>query len=132
LNHSKHATAVLVVTPEGIPLVRDPRKPSPVYWKLPGGRSKEGETAKQCAVRELREEVGITLQESDLREVASKDKNGHTMTIFHAELGSLPKLRMVGDEGEEIGVFKASQILDRDDFFPNHLDATWRILEVLD
>lgn len=127
-----HATAVLVVTPQGIPLIRDPKKRPPIYWKLPGGRSEGQETAAQCAVRELQEEIGLTLSESNLVVLDSKDKGSHIVTIFMAELPELPRLNTRGDEGEQIQVFKASEILDRDDFFPNHLDAVWRVLEDLD
>jgi mutator protein MutT len=35
-------------------------------WALPGGRIDEGETPEQCALRELSEEVGLTLNESDI------------------------------------------------------------------
>ncbi len=36
-----NAVAVLIITPEGIPLIRDPKKPAPVFWKVPGGRGHE-------------------------------------------------------------------------------------------
>lgn len=49
-------------------LLHKPRKRD--AWQLPQGGADEGETAEQCAVRELREEAGITevtvLGKSDL------------------------------------------------------------------
>lgn len=90
------ATAVLVLSPEGIPLVKDPSKPEPVRWKLPGGKGKEideqlttgalrestdGEkallsvyptvsdefpTAVACAARELQEETHIAVTHNEL------------------------------------------------------------------
>lgn len=39
-------------------LLHKPRKRD--AWQLPQGGAEEGETAEQCAVRELREEAGIT------------------------------------------------------------------------
>ena len=41
--------------------VRQPEKRPPIYWKLPGGRIKDGETPEQAAVRETKEESGIDL-----------------------------------------------------------------------
>ncbi len=55
----RHVVAVLLESPEGIPLVRDPSKPAPVCWKLPGGKSEDGETPIQTAWREVGEETGI-------------------------------------------------------------------------
>lgn len=61
----QHASVVLVLSPEGIPCVRDWRKRDPL-WKLPGGSSEGEETAAQCASRELKEETGICVAPEDL------------------------------------------------------------------
>ena len=126
-----HAVAILVITPQGIPLVRDPKKPSPVYWKLPGGRSVEGETAEQCAVRELEQEVGVYLSSTNLEIMFAEDKGNHILTIFQSQLNNLPLLNSQGNEGEEVGVYTPRQILSMEDFFPNHLKVVKRTLTAL-
>jgi len=115
-----HAVAVLLVTPEGIPLVKDPKK-HPPFWKLPGGRGPATETAKEVAIRELKEEIGIILIKEDLKVIHKEDRSTHILTIFRADLPSLPKLKQQGAEGEEIGAFSPQEILSMSDFFPNHL-----------
>ena len=126
-----HAVAVLLVTPQGIPLIRDPKKPAPVFWKLPGGRGEATETAQGCAVRELEEEIGVSLSENDLVVVHSEDKGSHILTIFRANLTALPQMKSEGDEREEIGVFTPRDILAKQDFFPNHRKVVGKVLAAL-
>lgn len=40
-------------------------------WQVPGGKLEEGETCRQAAVREMREELGVTLDEGRLAEIAA-------------------------------------------------------------
>jgi ADP-ribose pyrophosphatase YjhB (NUDIX family) len=128
-----HATAVLLVTPQGIPVVRDLKKPTPIFWKLPGGRSKESaaETAKGCAIRELTEEIGVSLSENDLTIIYSLDKGNHTLTIFRADLTVLPQIKSQGDDGEEIRVFAPKDLLAEQSFFLNHRKVVEEILATL-
>ena len=115
-----HAVAVLLVAPEGIPLVKDPKKPFPPFWKLPGGRGTKAETAEETAIRELEEEIGVSLAKEDLKIIHQEDKKTHMLTIFRTDLPFLPKLKKQGDEGEEIRIFSPEEIISLPDFFPNH------------
>ncbi len=126
-----NAVAVLLVTPQGIPVVRDPKKPAPVFWKLPGGRGDASETARNCAVRGLREEIGVELRREDLISVHSEPRGNHILTIFQANLAALPQMKSQGDEGKEIRVFAPKDLLAEPGFFPNHRRVVGRIIAAL-
>lgn len=105
------AVAVMVVTPQGIPTVMDPTKPAPVLEKLPGGKGHPGEDAQQCAARELEEEIGISVDEFDLRVITEEDRGSHIFTAFCIQLNRMPKgLKTIGDEGEMVNVRKPREI----------------------
>ncbi len=125
------AAIVMVVTPRGIPLVRDSNKPRPIYWKFPGGKAKDGETGEQAGVRELDEEVGIAVSETALKLVVELDRGDHYWNLFRVDLDQLPPLKRRGDEGEEVEAFYPHEILAMEDFFPPHLAVARPILETL-
>lgn len=45
------------------------------YYGLPAGKVEQNESVTQAAIREAKEEVGITLQASDLRQVLTSHRN---------------------------------------------------------
>ncbi len=47
---------------------RPPGRLAEGYWEMPGGRIEPGETPKQCAIRELQEEFGVTPIDPELIE----------------------------------------------------------------
>ncbi|OGY63655.1 MAG: hypothetical protein A3I89_02875 [Candidatus Harrisonbacteria bacterium RIFCSPLOWO2_02_FULL_41_11] len=120
MDYKNHAVAALVEAPEGIPLIRDPKKPSPSYWKLAGGRSEGEETAEMAAQREIREELGIFIQPEDLKIIYSEDRVSHIFTLFRIKVKSLAGIKGIGNEGEEIKIFSLKQLKNLPDFFPNH------------
>lgn len=118
--NSPIAAVVFVETPEGTPLVRDSKKPVPVFWKIPGGRGKPNETPEKVAVRELEEETGVIVKESELKLIYQENRGNHDFFLFTTKLPFLPKLRDEGDEGEEIRVFTKKEMGDMDNFFNPH------------
>ena len=122
------AAVVLIVAPQGIPLVRDPSKPRPLFWKLPGGHGEEGEDAHMCAVREIEEETGIVLNGAQIKKIDAIKRSTHTLTAFLANIPSLSGLRRRGNEGEEVKVFTPQEILSMKDFMPNHYSVVSQIL----
>jgi len=120
------AAVVLILTPHGIPLVRDPTKPAPLFWKLPGGHGESGEDARACAIREVKEETGLVIK--TLEELEVIEKSDHTLTVFKTHLASLTELLERGNDGEEVRVFTPSEIARMQDFLPNHHAAIRHIL----
>jgi ADP-ribose pyrophosphatase YjhB (NUDIX family) len=53
------AASVAIVRQHDLLLIQRNRPPSEGLWTLPGGRLEGGETAEQCAIRELKEELGL-------------------------------------------------------------------------
>src|SRR5690242_4646969 len=106
-----YAVAVLVVSPEGIPLVRDPQKLGILYWKAPGGRKETGESAMETAIREVEEEIGISLTEKDLVLIFKKDDQKlHDLYFYVSEVDSLKGIKVRGEKGEEVKVFLAHEV----------------------
>jgi 8-oxo-dGTP pyrophosphatase MutT (NUDIX family) len=54
-----NAASVAIVQSGQVLLIQRARPPWDGAWSLPGGRLEPGETAEQCARRELREELGL-------------------------------------------------------------------------
>ena len=55
------AASVAIVRQHDLLLIQRHRPPAEGLWTLPGGRLLPGETPEQCALREIREELGLTL-----------------------------------------------------------------------
>ena len=55
------AASVAIVREHDLLLIQRNKPPSEGLWTLPGGRLAPGETPEDCAIREIREELGLTL-----------------------------------------------------------------------
>ncbi len=77
---------------EEVLLVRRGKEPRKGQWSIPGGRQEWGETVRQAAIREVREETGIEVEIAGLIDVIdaiSPGPNGepvhhYTLTDFAA------------------------------------------------
>jgi ADP-ribose pyrophosphatase YjhB (NUDIX family) len=124
---SSSASAAAITVPKsvlrpltGIPLVKDPTKPAPLYWKLPGGHGNPGEFAELVAVREVEHETAVTLKAEDLLLWDKDDRGSHIISFFVARLGTLGGIKGQSAEGLNVRVFEAEEILSLTDFFPPH------------
>lgn len=135
------AVVVIVLGPDGKKtiLISDPFKPDPVYWKFPGGKKKSGETVLQTAVRELRDETGIKIAETDLELIEEVDKswhkNPHTVFIFVANVDNFDGLLEFGEETNsttlEVRLFEIGKIPEMKDFFPPHKPHLEKIMLIV-
>jgi len=80
-------TAILVFNRVGHVLLqkRDniPTIPEPGKWDLWGGHCEEGETPEACAIRELREELGVEITDPQaLKFLQTRAVNGREESVF--------------------------------------------------
>ncbi len=84
---------VVVVRHARVLLVRRAKAPSAGLWSLPGGRQRLGETVRETAAREVREEAGVEVEVTALLDVVdsiTRDEAGaiayhYTLVDFLAE-----------------------------------------------
>ena len=74
------AASVAIVRRDDVLLIQRNRAPSEGLWTLPGGRLEPGETAEQCAIRELKEEMGLDV--FALRPVMVLRHRGFDLQVF--------------------------------------------------
>jgi len=55
------AASVALLRRTDLLLIQRNRAPSEGLWTLPGGRLEAGETAEQCAIREIKEELALAV-----------------------------------------------------------------------
>lgn len=67
--HPIPCVGVIVLDGDQVLLIRRAKPPRMGQWSLPGGRQELGETLKGCAVREVLEETGLSIQVRDLVDV---------------------------------------------------------------
>ncbi|MEZ5668629.1 MAG: NUDIX hydrolase [Alphaproteobacteria bacterium] len=60
---------VVVIKGDDVLLIRRGKPPNKGSWSLPGGRQDWGETVRETAVREVREETGVEIELVDLIDV---------------------------------------------------------------
>ncbi len=79
--------AIAIIEKEGKYLIaqRKPQDTLGFYWEFPGGKCEEGETLEECVVREIKEELGITIQVREKGEVlvAETDNRRILLHSFH-------------------------------------------------
>ncbi len=78
------AVDVVVVRDGKILLVRRKKEPFAGKWALPGGIIEEGESAEEAAIREVKEETGLSVKITGLVGVFSKpdrDPRGRVISI---------------------------------------------------
>eukprot|EP00930_Biecheleria_cincta_P012970 TRINITY_DN1179_c0_g4_i1.p1 TRINITY_DN1179_c0_g4~~TRINITY_DN1179_c0_g4_i1.p1 ORF type:complete len:232 (+),score=24.37 TRINITY_DN1179_c0_g4_i1:92-697(+) len=100
--------------PDMIGIVMVNRTKPPYGYSLPGGYVEIGETAEAAAVREVREETGLTIQEGELQQVLlSSDprrdvrRHGATM-LFSAITSTIPDTH--GDETSSVRAIPFGEI----------------------
>ena len=106
-----------------------PTIPWPGLWDLPGGGREDAETPLQCALRETREEFGLSLDPAWIvweRVYAGQGMNGLDTWFYVAEVpvGTFDQV-VFGDEGQRWMVSSVEAFLAMPDAIP-HLQQRLR------
>ena len=88
-------------------LVKRGHEPLKGEWSIPGGVLEVGETLREAAVREAREETGLTVETAELLGVFDRVvKDDHGRTLYHYVLIDFLCRRV---EGEPLGAGDADE-----------------------
>ena len=92
---------------------RPPGKSQAGLWELPGGKMEKGELPEAALIRELREEIGITVKEDCLAPLTFVS---HAYEDFHLLMPLYICRRwdgiVVGNEGQELAWVRANKLRD--------------------
>ena len=92
------------------------------YYSAPGGYVRGGETSRQAALRELREEVGYTATEEQLMPVYDDTRNWEGkkdhVEIFAIDVAERPRIEIDNREVVEAGWFSKERALGLNLFPP--------------
>lgn len=101
------ADSVVVRHRAEVLLVRRGNEPYKGCWALPGGFMEMDETIEHCAVRELQEETGLTVDEGQLRLIGiysapGRDPRGRTVTAAYRIDVADDARAIAGDDAAEV------------------------------
>lgn len=101
------SAATIVLNDEGeILLIKGPRR----GWEMPGGQVEEGESIKEAAIRETKEESGIDVEIVKFCGIFQNVKRSICNTLFLAKpIGGTPT---TSAESLEVGFFPVAQALE--------------------
>ena len=114
------AVVIIVTDPVGrMVIVREASRRNPL-WKFPGGGIEEGEYPLDAAIRELREETGLSIEGKNVQYFTIIPKGNHNLYVYHGQLLSWKGLTQEGRDGEETRVVFCHEILRMSDFLRDH------------
>jgi 8-oxo-dGTP diphosphatase len=102
--------ALIHIPGRGVVFVK--RLNEPFGWALPGGFVDYGEPAEKAAIREAKEETGLTVELTGLLGVYSdpaRDPRQHTLSVVYIAQALDPDELAAGDDAKEVDVFPIGQ-----------------------
>lgn len=109
MNPPKHiisAATIVVNDDKELLLIKGPRR----GWEMPGGQVEEGESLREAAIRETKEESGIDIEVTKFCGIFQNVKGGVCNTLFLGKpIGGNPT---TSAESLEVGFFPIEEALD--------------------
>lgn len=111
-------TDCVVFTKEEEPkvlLIQRGNEPYKGYWAFPGGFMNMEETAEECAVRELKEETGLTvkqIQQIGAYSKVDRDPRGRTVSIAYLAIVDAPTAVSGMDDAAKAAWFPLASLPD--------------------
>ncbi len=105
-------TDVVIRTGEGIALIRRRFPPYKACWAIPGGIVEDNETVEKAAVREAKEETGLSIGDLTLVGVYSRpdrDPRGRSISIVYAA-GTVEGQPGSGSDAEDVSFFQPDDL----------------------
>ncbi len=102
--------ALINIPGRGVVLIK--RHNEPFGWALPGGFVDYGEPVEVAAIREAKEETGLTVELTGLLGVYSdphRDPRQHTMSVVFTAQALDPDELAAGDDAGDVGVFPVGE-----------------------
>jgi 8-oxo-dGTP diphosphatase len=125
-----HAS-VFIKGPDGkTVLITDTRRPPPQLWKFPGGKMEFGENPFETAVREVKEETGLTILIENLILIETINLGSHTKYFFSATTDSLEGLQKRSKDGEIAGIFDIDYLHKMVDIHPRYYEVFLKAVDV--
>lgn len=111
--HEHQGASIIIERDNGsvLLMLRDdkPTIPEPNKWDLPGGWVEPGETPLECIVREMKEELELAIDESQVTRFLVSQLPDRVEHTFHARV-SLDVLTQPLHEGQRIQYFSAPAV----------------------
>lgn len=104
--HIVSAATIVVNDKDELLLIKGPRR----GWEIPGGQVEEGESLKEAAIRETKEESGIDVEITRFCGIYQNVDRSICNTLFLAKpIGGVPT---TSSESLEVGFFPVEQALE--------------------
>jgi len=126
------AKIAILVRNHIVTILRDdiPSIPWPGYWDLPGGGRENNETPAECALRELKEELGLTLDPTRPMWLTQHRSPPSYVWFLAVELPEFNHSMVnFGDEGQEWRLVTLNWFLSNDRTIPHHKKRLQAYLE---
>jgi 8-oxo-dGTP diphosphatase len=101
-DHPLVGVGVVIVSDGAILLVQRGREPGIGLWAVPGGKVRRGETMRDAARREAREETGLDVEVSDVIWVGEHIDDDHHLVLVDFAASVIGGILAAADDADDV------------------------------